>query len=32
LLQPDRLVEAGAEPGTTVYGAYRLQLTMDPET
>lgn len=31
LLQPDRLVESGAAPGATVYGVYRLQLTMDPE-
>jgi len=31
LLQAERLVEAGAEPGAIVWGIYRLQLTMDPE-
>jgi hypothetical protein len=30
-LHADRLAERGAEPGRTVTGAYRLQLTMDPE-
>jgi hypothetical protein len=30
-LHPDRLADHGAEAGVTVSGAYRLQLTMDPE-